>query len=93
MKTTKGLHEYRFKDNPHEKIAAELWAKQRVLPYLLADDPGAHPAPTPSDRDATVAATLMQWLGSPVGRCFFRDLAEAFEAEDKKMRRRIARGR
>ena len=89
----KGLREYRFADNPHERIAAELWEKQGVLGYLLADDPGRHPPPTPSERDQVVAATLMQWLGSPVGRCFFRDLAEKFDAEDKRMRRRISRSR
>ena len=79
MKRTKGLHEHRFRDNPEERRFAEAWAEHNkhgsTLAYLL--DPtqagGVRP-PDPSDRDKVVAATVIQWLGSPVGQCFLRDL-------------------
>lgn len=73
----KGLHEYRIKSNPCEGIAANLWEEMRVLPDLLGDGTlggRAHP----SDRDYQVAATLMQWLGSPVGQAFVNNLVEKF---------------
>lgn len=77
----KGLHEYRFKDNPHEQIASELWAKRNVLPDLLGD--GSYGGRVhPTDREYQVAATLVQWLGSPVGRSFVRELQEAFAMQD-----------
>lgn len=31
-----------------------------------------------SDRDREVAATVIQWLGSPVGNNFLRELLERF---------------
>lgn len=79
----KGLHEYRLKSNPHEAIAAELWIQERVLPDILGD--GTYGGRVhPSDRDFEVAATLMQWLGSPVGRSFLRTLNEAFAMQDER---------
>lgn len=79
MKFPKGLHEYRFKSNPEEKRFAEAWRDQNKhgdnLAYLLDErkDTMGRP-PTPSDRDYVVAATVVQWLGSPVGQGFLRDL-------------------
>lgn len=78
----RGLHEYRFKDNPHEQIAAELWRRDRhILADLLGDGTfgGRHHV---EDREHQIAATLMQWLGSPVGRSWLRELNEAFAMED-----------
>lgn len=75
----KGLHRYRFEDNPLEKKFAEAWQERNdrgrhgVLEYLLAAD-NNHPAGEMSDRDAEVAATVVQWLGSHVGRCFLDDV-------------------
>lgn len=72
----KGLHTYRHKSNPRERIATEIWAKNlRVLPYLLGD--GTH-AEDPTDRDWMIAGTLMQWLGSPVGQGFLSELRAAW---------------
>ena len=77
----KGLHQYRFKDNPMEKRFANAWEKQNVshmdkkldgkgtLDYLLAKDSN-RPIGEVTDRDRVVAATVVQWLGSPVGRSF-----------------------
>lgn len=79
----RGLHPYRLTSNPHEKIALLLWARQHdgpsedrgTLPYILGDGVTPH---FPSERDWEVANTIIQWLGSPVGRSFVRDLEEQF---------------
>jgi len=79
-KRTKGLHEHRFRDNPEERRFAEAWAEHNTcgstLAYLLDPAHGTGPGrpPEPDDRDKVVAATVIQWLGSPVGQCFLRDL-------------------
>lgn len=75
----KGLHTHRFADNPEEKRFAEAWAKENkqgsILAYLLdpAHGTGYRP-PLPTVREAETAATVIQWLGSPVGQGFLRDL-------------------
>ena len=74
-----GLRPYRHKDNPEEKRFAQAWSKEnedgRLLAHLLDDRhaQGGYP-PEPSDRDHVVAATVIQWLGSPVGQGFLRRL-------------------
>lgn len=76
----KGLYTHRFKDNPEEKLFAEEWDKVNVLGHNLAYliDPkngvGLARPPEPTDRENEVAATVIQWLGSPVGQNFLRDL-------------------
>lgn len=75
-----GLHTYRFGSNPVEKKAADLWQQYNDMPnggddlldWLLGN--GSKPAHDVSDRDRQVAATLMQWLGSPVGQGFIEEL-------------------
>tara|TARA_B100001094_G_scaffold150751_1_gene145899 strand:+ start:56 stop:517 length:462 start_codon:yes stop_codon:yes gene_type:complete len=72
---------YRFKkrdDNEQERVFADKWEfndekHARTLDHLLAEDPDACDPPRPSDRDKMVAATVIQWLGSPVGQGFLRD--------------------
>lgn len=67
-----------------EKRFAEAWEKQNnhqnvdrdCLTFLLhvgAQGGGVYMAP-PSDRDRVVAATVIQWLGSPVGQGFLEEL-------------------
>lgn len=74
-----GLREYRWKDNPEEERFAGAWAKLNPLgghlDHLLDTRPDqiGRP-PVCSDRDQVVAATVIQWLGSPVGQAFLRDL-------------------
>lgn len=70
---TMGLRPERWKDNPEEKAFAVAWAREEpnLLRYLLGD--GMTPV-VPSDRDRVVAATVVQWFGSPVGQGFLRDL-------------------
>lgn len=72
-KKYEGLHAHRYAREPDEKKFAEEWALQneqhQTLAYLLGDgskrvEPTAH--------DHRVAATVVQWLGSPVGQAFLR---------------------
>jgi hypothetical protein len=73
----RGLHTQRFKDNPEEKRFAEAFGRLgwRTLDYLLGgSDRDNGPPLDASDRDRMVAATVIQWLGSPVGQGFLRDL-------------------
>lgn len=46
-----------------------------MLNYMMGD--GKEPAEV-SDRDREVVATVIQWLGSPVGNNFLRELLERF---------------
>lgn len=78
MNKIKGLHTYRFKENPEEERFAKAWEQQNEygsnLAYLLHVGEQRGRPPEPDDRDHTVAATVIQWLGSPVGQWFLRDL-------------------
>lgn len=95
----KGLHQYRFKDNPLEEVFAKAWENENTakggaieghgyLDYLLAEDCN-RPAGEVTDRDRVVAATVIQWLGSPIGQCFIKDCLSASQKfkKDQKCRR------
>lgn len=75
----KGLHTHRFDGNPKEKRFAEAWDKYneqgKILDHILDTRlvRQGHP-PYVSERDEVVAATVIQWLGSPVGQNFLKDL-------------------
>ena len=72
-----GRSTHRFDDNPLERVFADEWKEMNdgegrghgILAYLLAENPN-RPRNEVSDRDAEVAATVIQWLGSNVGQCF-----------------------
>jgi hypothetical protein len=72
-----GMHMARFPNNPLEALISTHWNdKQRsghVLSYLLGHD---NKQGFVSQRDATVAATLIQWLASDVGQNFLTDFRE-----------------
>ncbi len=71
-----GLSRHRLSSNPLENLYADAWEKKApgTLGYLLCgQDRCDHDY---SQRDATVAATIIQWLGSPVGRSFVEDVLE-----------------
>jgi hypothetical protein len=70
--------------NIMERIFAEVWAERNdacigcphpygTLDYLLAEDP-SNPRNEVLQRDATVAATVIQWLGSEEGMLFLVDV-------------------
>ena len=65
-----GLNHHRFKDNPEEKRIAEAWDKHdtegNTLAHLLDTQHHGSP-PTVPVETRKVVATVIQWLGSPVG--------------------------
>jgi len=79
MRQMAGMSEHRLKDNPIEFRLSQLWKEwnrdgRTTLAHLLnvhPERPG-HP-PEPTDRDFVVAATVVQWLGSPVGQSFLEE--------------------
>lgn len=85
----KGRATYRFKDNPLEKRFADEWSKQNsrtwdgTLGYLMGD--GNRPGQI-DGRDALVAATVVQWLGSHVGQCFLAEVLSDPQAKDLRTR-------
>ena len=76
-----GLHAFRYRDNPLELKFALEWQKQHdpqhghrvagTLPALLGD---GITSVEPTTQDYLVAATVIQWLGSPVGEAFLREV-------------------
>ena len=85
----KGLHQYRFKQNPLEEIFAERWEEQnqssKTLDWILAEDPNEHRDEV-TERDREVAASVIQWLGSPVGSSFLKDLMKEVENYESSRR-------
>lgn len=72
----KGLNTHRFRDNPEEKRFAEAWdeaQRGKTLAYLLCTGDQRFPVEA-TEREHEVAATVIQWLGSPVGQAWLRDL-------------------
>ena len=75
-----GLHANRLDpraDNPREVAFARQWAKENDHDECTRCSAGnilRTLVPDAKQRDATVAATLMQWLGSNVGMCFLGDV-------------------
>jgi hypothetical protein len=93
-----GMRPWRYKNNPEERRFAEAWLKENdgsgyktpLMDHMLGD--GVHPK-TPTQRDITVAATVIQWLGSSVGQCFLRDLgyvsAQAQSPREERQRNEL----
>lgn len=77
----KGLHTHRLSQNPLEKKFAKAWELHNninqngynVLDYMLAED-NNRPQGEVKKRDRVVAATVIQWLGSPVGQNFLNEV-------------------
>lgn len=63
--------------NPREVAFAKAWNKENKY-YSITDNLIPHA----TERDAQVAATIIQWLGSNVGMSFLRDVAR----KNKKVR-------
>ena len=85
-----GISRHRLESNPLEAAYAKAWEEKAptTLGYLLCEqDRSRHDY---SERDAEVAATIIQWLGSPVGSFFVSDVLEKHiraEIEAKKARK------
>src|ERR1035437_3238321 len=66
-----GLAAHRLQREPNERAFAKAWSEKApsTLGYLLEGQDKFDHCKV-SQRDAEVAATIIQWLGSPVGSCF-----------------------
>ena len=89
-KAFQGANAHRYKENPLEKAFAEKWQDMNTGPmgrvrttldYLLDPSNRGNPNPPLSDRDWLVANTLIQWLGSPVGQNFLREVLLSNDAK------------
>jgi len=73
-----GLHAHRLRDNPEERRFAAQWQDDNevgsVLAWLLHLGYQSGRPPAPSEHDVRTAATVIQWLGSPVGQAFLARL-------------------
>lgn len=75
----KGTKEYRFEQNPEEKAFHDAFIKECGEPVDLARIvfgtlEGYTPKDWPTEREETICVNLIQWLGSPVGQSFLREL-------------------
>ena len=78
-KMYQGMRPYRYKDNPLEKEFALQWQHENDRPsnsdslisWLLTND---NNSAIISDRDRLVAATIIQWLGTPCGKYFLSEI-------------------
>lgn len=71
----RGLHEARYKNNPLEATIAHWWFEKQERSQLLSTLLGTEGRQVfVTQRDATVAATLIQWLASDVGQNFLCDV-------------------
>lgn len=83
-----GISRHRLEFSPLEALYAEEWEKQApgTLGYLLCgQDKDFHDY---TERDAQVAATIIQWLGSPVGSSFVSDVVEKHMRNQLKDRKK-----
>lgn len=89
----KGKFRHRLADNPEEKAFAEAWdavnrgpteTGVRTLDYLLSEGGISAREPTAAERE--LAATVIQWLGSPCGQFFLSELGYQ-KAGDARARR------
>lgn len=75
-----GLNQHRFSQNPLEEKFAKIWDNLNtdqfgkidgsgILEWILTKNP-PEPLKSVTERDRKVAATIIQWLGSPVGQGF-----------------------
>jgi len=94
LKRNTGINAQRFAREPLEKLFAAEWDKRNrtehgrrpTLPYLL-DPTNQHDPCEPTKYAYQIAATIIQWLGGPVGQGFIEDVMQ--KAEDRKIPTRL----
>lgn len=92
----RGLSHDRVKYNPKEHAFAEAWEKENtyysspILQAMLNNLPKRQDRILTA-RDAMVAATVIQWLGSPIGSHFLAGVQEkiAVQEDDRKAQRLV----
>lgn len=86
-----GNNTHRLKSNPNELVMAKAWVEfiegGQAMPERRPDaldqllDSGfssIHDVKPATDDDRRIAATIIQWLGSPVGSNFIETAREGF---------------
>jgi len=94
-----GHNHQRLSREPLEKIFADEWRElnsgiargQGPLAYMLAENRN-YPRDEVTDRDAMVAATVIQWLGSNVGQCFLSGVMEKYREKNDEQKKRFQNG-
>ncbi len=84
-----GLHQYRFSTNPLEKKFAEAWEELNNRPHsggncvdsIVSKDWNNPDYAT--EREIEICASVIQWLGSPVGQKFLRGVGFEFKSPEK----------
>lgn len=96
-KEARGLHTGRLSQNPIERALSDGWAeevvsvspinKNTLLDGLLElqGRENNRPLGYATERDHVIAATVVQWLGSPVGFYFLQRALEGAGYEVKKI--------
>jgi len=75
-----GVSPHRYGDNPLELLFSQHWQDLNSRPttttldYLMDRENRGLPDPPLTDREWRVANTVVQWLGSPVGFGFLREV-------------------
>ena len=68
-----GHNTHRLSQNPLEKALHDAWIEANmhghILEYILGN---GETRATVNDRDEMVAATIVQWIGTPVGKAFLQ---------------------
>jgi hypothetical protein len=81
----RSINEHRLKSNPTERRLLGLWGKEnednKILKYILDRSNENRGKYVPTEVEEEVAATVIQWLGSPVGQSFLAKLNEACDAK------------
>jgi hypothetical protein len=89
-----GLRTDRLRGGLAERIYAEEWAKKNTRSSwinhgctaleLILTPAGKLPRPV-SQRDATIAATVIQWLGTNCGHAFLQETEQRIEDERQRL--------
>lgn len=79
------MYTYRQQSNLKEKVYADRWEKvaEEYLGSLLYGPNRSNEPDHLVQRDAIVAATLIQWLGSPIGEGFLKEVYDAINNPEK----------
>ena len=85
-KKYRGASEHRYETNPRERLFAEHWqqaneagnspttSRPTVIEYALDKSNRGCPIPPITIREDMVAASVIQWLGTPVGWAWLQEV-------------------
>ena len=83
-----GISEYRFAQNPAEKIFIEEWLSLnkvcKTVEYLMSDHISERRAVSPEEM--AITNRIIQWLGSPCGQAFLNDVSKRTKVENCQLR-------